>query len=74
MYLRPFPLFGKEGSGEIFAAHHRFYLSEKIPLNPPLLKGETLLHLCDCTTVTPASSLRATIKTHELEIQRVWSE
>src|SRR5919108_1932068 len=34
------PLFGKEGSGEICAISHSF-TSQKIPLNPPLPKGET---------------------------------
>ena len=32
-------LAGKEGPGEICAVTHGFTICEKIPLNPPLLKG-----------------------------------
>jgi hypothetical protein len=34
-----FPLFGKEGPGEISAVTHGFSIYKKIPLNPPLPKG-----------------------------------
>jgi len=46
-----FPLFEKEGLGEISGVANGFYVSQENPLNPPLPKG-ALLHRNTASSMT----------------------